>query len=190
MHARMQRVTRNHVTMKCYGLGLGLDTFRMVALDANFRKLEEGHVTTSYATSATRAFFLDYHGTLTGCSTQPTMGLAPSEQVRVGDCVCLRAQSLPRVWGCGAALVCLWVCHCAGFMGFGETLTPACPAVFIRAVRVHVLAAHEPHARPHFPSPLHHTHTHTPHTQHTYTCHHARNPIVQACCKCRHPCPS
>jgi hypothetical protein len=27
--------------MKCYGLGLGLDTFRLVALDANFRKLED-----------------------------------------------------------------------------------------------------------------------------------------------------
>lgn len=28
--------------MKCYGLGLGLDTFRMVALMENFRKLEPG----------------------------------------------------------------------------------------------------------------------------------------------------
>lgn len=46
---RPQRVTRNHVAMKCYGLGLGLDTFRMVALDANFRKLEEGTAAASYA---------------------------------------------------------------------------------------------------------------------------------------------
>jgi hypothetical protein len=37
----LQRVTKNHATMKCYGLGLGLDTYRMVALDANFRRLNE-----------------------------------------------------------------------------------------------------------------------------------------------------
>jgi trehalose 6-phosphate synthase/phosphatase len=35
--------------MRCYGLGLGLDTFRMVALDANFRKLEESAVAANYA---------------------------------------------------------------------------------------------------------------------------------------------
>lgn len=45
----LQRVTKNHVAMKCYGLGLGLDTFRMVALDANFRRLEEGVVASTYA---------------------------------------------------------------------------------------------------------------------------------------------
>ncbi|PNH07214.1 putative methyltransferase TARBP1 [Tetrabaena socialis] len=47
-----QRVTKNHVAMKCYGLGLGLDTFRMVALDANFRRLEERAVASTYARSA------------------------------------------------------------------------------------------------------------------------------------------
>ena len=34
--------------MKCYGLGLGLDTYRMVALDANFRRLGEEAVQASY----------------------------------------------------------------------------------------------------------------------------------------------
>ncbi len=48
-HPFLQRVTKNHVAMKCYGLGLGLDTFRMVALDANFRRLEEGVVASTYA---------------------------------------------------------------------------------------------------------------------------------------------
>jgi hypothetical protein len=43
-----QRFTRNHAAMKCYGLGLGLDTYRMVALDANFRRLGEEAVQTSY----------------------------------------------------------------------------------------------------------------------------------------------
>jgi trehalose 6-phosphate synthase/phosphatase len=37
----LARSTKQHVAMKCYGLGLGLDTFRLVALDANFRKLED-----------------------------------------------------------------------------------------------------------------------------------------------------
>ena len=44
-----QRVTKNHVTVKCYGLGLGLDTFRMVAIDANFRKMEESQVAATYS---------------------------------------------------------------------------------------------------------------------------------------------
>ncbi|KXZ45849.1 hypothetical protein GPECTOR_50g643 [Gonium pectorale] len=74
----LQRVTKNHVAMKCYGLGLGLDTFRMVALDANFRRLEERVVASTYASSRFRAFFLDYDGTLTGGSTN-SLTLAPSE---------------------------------------------------------------------------------------------------------------
>jgi len=36
----LQRFTKEHGKMKCYGLGLGLDSFKMVALTENFRKLE------------------------------------------------------------------------------------------------------------------------------------------------------
>lgn len=36
----MQRLTRRHTTMKCYGLGLGLDTFRIVSLGENFCRLD------------------------------------------------------------------------------------------------------------------------------------------------------
>jgi hypothetical protein len=36
----LQRFTKDHGKMKCYGLGLGLDSFKMVALTENFRKLE------------------------------------------------------------------------------------------------------------------------------------------------------
>ena len=36
----LRHLTRDHQRMKCYALGLGLDTFRMVALTENFRKLE------------------------------------------------------------------------------------------------------------------------------------------------------
>ncbi|KAG1664974.1 hypothetical protein FOA52_001986 [Chlamydomonas sp. UWO 241] len=61
----LQRVTKNHATMKCYGLGLGLDTYRMVALDANFRRLNEEVVAGSYRASSLRVLLLDYDGTLT-----------------------------------------------------------------------------------------------------------------------------
>lgn len=44
----LARSTKQHVAMKCYGLGLGLDTFRLVALDANFKKLEYATVMASY----------------------------------------------------------------------------------------------------------------------------------------------
>ena len=36
----LQRFTVDHQKMRCYGLGLGLDTFRLVALAENFRKLD------------------------------------------------------------------------------------------------------------------------------------------------------
>ena len=38
--ADLRTVTREHAQMKCYALGLGLDTFRMVALTQNFRRLD------------------------------------------------------------------------------------------------------------------------------------------------------
>jgi trehalose 6-phosphate synthase/phosphatase len=46
--ADLARFTRQHLTMKCYGLGLGLDTFRLVALDANFKKLADDAVLAAY----------------------------------------------------------------------------------------------------------------------------------------------
>lgn len=77
--SELVRVTKNHVTMKCYGLGLGLDTFRMVALDANFRKLEDWTVLSAYqSVSNCRLFLLDYDGTLV---SQNSISLAPSEHV-------------------------------------------------------------------------------------------------------------
>ena len=38
--ADLQRFTADHAKMRCYPLGLGLDTFRLVALTENFRKLD------------------------------------------------------------------------------------------------------------------------------------------------------
>ncbi len=45
----MQRLTRRHTTMKCYGLGLGLDTFRIVSLGENFRRLDPISVMNTYS---------------------------------------------------------------------------------------------------------------------------------------------
>ena len=38
----LRNLTKEHQRMKCYALGLGLDTFRMVALTQNFRRLDVG----------------------------------------------------------------------------------------------------------------------------------------------------
>jgi hypothetical protein len=38
--ADLKKFTKDHMKMKTYGLGLALDTFRMVALTENFRKLD------------------------------------------------------------------------------------------------------------------------------------------------------
>lgn len=62
--AELQRVTRNHGTMRSYGLGLGLDTFRMVALDSNFKKLEVVKCLEAFMRSQLRVILLDYDGTL------------------------------------------------------------------------------------------------------------------------------
>lgn len=76
--ADLQRVTKNHVAMRSYNLGLGLDTFRMVALDANFRRLDDGMVLSAYRASQRRLFFLDYDGTLIGANS---ITAAPTEEV-------------------------------------------------------------------------------------------------------------
>ena len=47
----MQRLTRRHTTMKCYGLGLGLDTFRIVSLGENFRRLDPIPLMNTYSRS-------------------------------------------------------------------------------------------------------------------------------------------
>lgn len=63
---------QEHVSMKCYSLGLALDTFRMVALDSNFRKLDEVAVAAYYRSAERRLIFLDWDGTLI-----PTTALSP-----------------------------------------------------------------------------------------------------------------
>jgi len=75
----LERVCRNHYSMQCYGLGLGLDTFRMVALDPNFSKLPADDLVAAYRGSQRRALFLDYDGTLR--PEGHTISPAPTEEI-------------------------------------------------------------------------------------------------------------
>ena len=66
--AELQRATAGHGAMRCYGLGFGL-TFRIVALDPNFRRLPVERVAACYAAArGGRALVFDYDGTLVPAS--------------------------------------------------------------------------------------------------------------------------
>ncbi len=46
--ADLKKFTKDHMKLKTYGLGLALDTFRLVALGENFRKLDPATLLASY----------------------------------------------------------------------------------------------------------------------------------------------
>ncbi|PSC69557.1 trehalose phosphate synthase [Micractinium conductrix] len=76
--ADLQRFTRNHSKLQCFDLGFALDTFRMVALTSNFRKLQSEVVTKACQRAGKRVFLLDHDGTLVAQSTITTK---PSQEV-------------------------------------------------------------------------------------------------------------
>ncbi|KAL8535849.1 hypothetical protein ACS0TY_011477 [Phlomoides rotata] len=59
----LERTCKDHVRRRCWGIGFGL-SFRVVALDPNFRKLAMEHIVSAYRRTTTRAILLDYDGTL------------------------------------------------------------------------------------------------------------------------------
>lgn len=59
----LERTCRDHVRQRCWGIGFGL-SFRVVALDPNFRKLAMEHIISTYKRTKSRAILLDYDGTL------------------------------------------------------------------------------------------------------------------------------
>ncbi|XP_057960712.1 alpha,alpha-trehalose-phosphate synthase [UDP-forming] 6 isoform X1 [Malania oleifera] len=59
----LERTCRDHVRRRCWGIGFGL-SFRVVALDSNFRKLSMEHIVSAYKRTTIRAILLDYDGTL------------------------------------------------------------------------------------------------------------------------------
>lgn len=46
--ADLKKFTKDHMKMKTYGLGLALDTFRLIALGENFRKLDNTTLVSAY----------------------------------------------------------------------------------------------------------------------------------------------
>lgn len=59
----LERTCKDHVQRRSWGIGFGL-SFRVVALDPNFRKLSMEHIVSAYKRTKTRAILLDYDGTL------------------------------------------------------------------------------------------------------------------------------
>lgn len=62
--ADLQRFTANHSKLQCFDLGFALDTFRMVALTSDFRKLQNEEVIKAYTGAKERVLLLDHDGTL------------------------------------------------------------------------------------------------------------------------------
>lgn len=48
----LRKFTKAHAKLRCYGLGLGLNNFRVIALTENFRKLDAGVLHTAYKRQA------------------------------------------------------------------------------------------------------------------------------------------
>jgi len=77
----LKRLTAGHSSLRCYALGLGLDSFRLVALTPAFRRLDPAVLADAYARAERRLFLLDYDGTLNSPSTSASVSAAPSEGV-------------------------------------------------------------------------------------------------------------
>ena len=69
--------TEGHNERKTYALGLGLDNFRIVALDPSFRKLQADMLVEAYRRSKRSLILCDYDGTL-----------VPTNQVCCLQCCC------------------------------------------------------------------------------------------------------
>lgn len=72
----LERTCSDHIRRRCWGIGFGLG-FRVVALDANFRKLSMEHIVSAYRRTDTRAILLDYDGTL---MPQASIDKSPSQR--------------------------------------------------------------------------------------------------------------
>ncbi|KAL8229025.1 hypothetical protein R6Q57_013925 [Mikania cordata] len=59
----LKRTCKDHVRKRSWGIGFEL-SFRVVALDPNFRKLSMEGIVSAYKRTTTRAILLDYDGTL------------------------------------------------------------------------------------------------------------------------------
>lgn len=72
----LERSCRDHIRRRCWGIGFGL-SFRVVSLNASFRKLSLDYIVSAYRRTETRAILLDYDGTL---MPQASLDKSPSQQ--------------------------------------------------------------------------------------------------------------
>ncbi|KAJ8774192.1 hypothetical protein K2173_009623 [Erythroxylum novogranatense] len=59
----LERSCRDHMRRRCWGIGFGL-SFRVIALDPNFRKLSLDHIVSAYKRTKSRAILIDYDGAM------------------------------------------------------------------------------------------------------------------------------
>ncbi|KAG5240516.1 alpha,alpha-trehalose-phosphate synthase [Salix suchowensis] len=74
----LERTCLDHSRRRCWGIGFGL-SFRVVALDPNFKKLSMERIVSAYKRTTTRAILLDYDGTL---MPQASIDKSPSSNAR------------------------------------------------------------------------------------------------------------
>ncbi|KAL0925729.1 hypothetical protein M5K25_004096 [Dendrobium thyrsiflorum] len=72
----LERSCRDHIRRRCWGIGFGLG-FRVVSLNASFKKLSLEYIVSAYRRTETRAILLDYDGTL---MPQASIDKSPSQQ--------------------------------------------------------------------------------------------------------------
>jgi trehalose 6-phosphate synthase/phosphatase len=82
------KATQGHENMQTYGLGLGLDTFRMMALDPCFRQLQLNVVLPAFRICKKRLILCDYDGTLVPINQVPPLPpLRPLSSVKRCSCM-------------------------------------------------------------------------------------------------------
>ncbi|XP_047330274.1 alpha,alpha-trehalose-phosphate synthase [UDP-forming] 6-like [Impatiens glandulifera] len=81
----LERTCKDHSRRRCWGIGFGL-SFRVVALDPNFKKLSMEYINSAYKRSKKRAILFDYDGTL---MPQSSIDKSPSfETVGILNMLC------------------------------------------------------------------------------------------------------
>jgi trehalose 6-phosphate synthase/phosphatase len=73
----LERACKDHKKRRCWSVGFGL-SYRMVALDPNFRKLSVERILSAYRRTKNRMILLDYDGTL---MPQFSVDKGPTEEV-------------------------------------------------------------------------------------------------------------
>lgn len=73
----LERTCRDHSRRRSWGIGFGL-SFRVMALDPNFRKLSPEHIASAYKRTSRRVILLDYDGTM---MPQTSIDKTPNSEV-------------------------------------------------------------------------------------------------------------